>query len=311
MTMQRYCPSCKGAVDVLGDYFCLRCGQKLPGEMSSVDVRSQKLKTEPPSFIIKTSFARPKYLGRILIVLLFSLLLVGGVYFGLRFFYLGTQVSPKATNSALGVERLLTLDGLAMPSASFDSTEFSALIPFDAKFYLEGTSFKAFLDYFFTPNSESKAPVLSVPVGNIDSLFSGKFAFFISTIESTSSASYGFVSKVKDKSSFPLSDVEKSVKEASMSVALLDSYLLVYNNPEVLKDVTSSKNKVALNLSLNSKYAVAKNVLPKEAKMQMYIAGEGAYAALDSFSRTDFAPEKLKLLIADLVEKNKTSYAVK
>jgi hypothetical protein len=61
--MQRTCPSCKADIEGTGEYFCLNCGFRLPDELISLDVRSQKLKLDPPPFDVREEISSSAVLG--------------------------------------------------------------------------------------------------------------------------------------------------------------------------------------------------------------------------------------------------------
>ncbi len=309
--MNRICPFCKENLGTIGNYFCYSCGGKLPHELTQDDVRQKKSDLVTPEFIVKNELSKVP-----LILLKFSALLLV-VLAGLYFF--STLRKAKPLPKKIGIDNVTSTQvskegaikfNLNLPQADFSSQAFASLVPHDSDIYVEGADLMSFIIGFTSIDKDLLMPGSNIKLSDLSEVLQGHYAIFSVQNESSSGSkvrNWGVVVKPKD---IGIAGKIVGIKESTSSVTILDDYIVFTSNHLMLKEIKDARNKVALSLALNSKYASAKNSLPKTGKLFVLLLNNtsqsdvGVYAALPAFNT------KFKELIDILVSKDKNSYVV-
>lgn len=308
--MERTCPSCSERIDNIGEYFCLKCGFRLPSELVTLDVKSSSLRIIAPNFEVRDEINSASVSGakRFILPLVLLVLITTGLGY-IYYYYTSNlnKIKVSTTTVNLKEERVITQSDLGLEKANFTSTDLMVMVPDGADLFVQGKGLFKFLSEFVDMRTLESFLDSKVNFNDLDAITSGDFAIF-SKLESTQSArAWGVVTKYKDK---PLAQkLVDSTKEATWSATFVNDYLLFSNNRMLEKEARDAKKKIALNLSLNPKFALARNSALAEGKLLVVLLSEDAKKQLKELDQV-FLNLKFEELRAKIVAKDKSSIVV-
>ncbi len=308
--MDRICPSCKENLSTIGDYFCYKCGAKLPPELTASDVRVGKTSLTPPKFIFKEEFIKiPAIAKKILLLPLLILLVVLGYFFFQKL--ISRKVEITSNVQVQGASDQVIKTEVDLPETTFGAANLVNLVPSNVDLFIEGKGLTRLLSAFTKIKSDSQIPSTNLKVSDIDNLMESSYVIFSKTYEATSGAkarAWGLASKSKNEEK--VKELMGSTKEATWSIRLIKDYVVVSNDKGLFKEVGDSLDRVSLNLGLNSRYASAKNSLPKSGKLFILILTKTASNELKELKNNEIFNPDFQKLIDILLTKDKNSYVV-
>lgn len=310
--MNRICPFCKENLGTIGNYFCYACGEKLPQKLTQDDVRQKKPDLVTPEFIVKNEFSKaPLILIKVSVLLLVAL----GAVYAFSVFRKAAPIGARKVNVENQVITQASKEGvikfnLDLPQADFSNTAFAALAPHDSDIYVEGADLMSFITRF--TNLDKNLLILGsrVKLSDISENLRGRYAIFSVQKEASTGSEirdWGVIAKPK---SIGMVEKIEGIKEASSSITIVDDYIVYTSTSSVLKEIKDVRNKVALSLALNSKYASAKNSLPKSGKLFVLLLNNTSQSDAAVYATKPLFNAKFKELIDILVSKDKNSYVV-
>jgi hypothetical protein len=131
------------------------------------------------------------------------------------------------------------------------------VIPFDTDLFFETSDPKKFMDEFLSSNIITDQKFIKFSNDNKDN-FTGPSGLFI--IKKSDIYIYGFVSKLKT-----VPNMVELAKE--YDVVLINDFIVLTTDKEVLADVEDAGNGISKNLGQNPTYASAKSVLIKDGHL--------------------------------------------
>ena len=310
--MERTCPVCREGLGIVGNYFCFRCGAKLPQELTSADVRTYlKGHLTPPLFIVKEEFSKDilKLKTSYIVFILVIILLTASAMFLSRLNAI-TKKRSTPVKEVLVDERILKTDA-DLPLASFGNQSLSSLIPPDVDLYVEGFDISKFLSSFTNLPLSTSVPKTDLKLSDVETLLDRQYVIFSRIKDKNGSGRkrvWGFLSKAKNNEK--LSVLAEATKESSFSARLVDDYLVVSNDSEVFEDVKRAKGKTILSFSLNSKYATAKNSVPSQGKLLILLLTESASEDLSELKKSPLYKSRFSEIVDAMVKRNKNSYVL-
>lgn len=309
--MDRVCPSCNENLGVIGDYFCYKCGVKLPAHLTTDEVRVKSGSSLiPPPFIIIEEVSKDFFKHLFSLFLFFVSLVLIGIAAFLLISYSVNQKNKVVVKPNTVVNDKIIKSDVDLPSATFGSSGLVSLVPSDADILVEGTNISKAIYAFTKAISSTAIPNINLKVSDINNLVEDSYVIFSKTrlVENKESRVWGFIFKSRNNEA--LKSAIESAKSATWYAQLVDSYLVVSNDKATFDEVEKAKNKVVLNLSLNSRYATAKNSLPGNGKLFVLIFTNSAYSSLKTFESTGLFSPKFKEFIDTMIKMNKNSYVV-
>jgi len=310
--MNRVCPTCKQDLGTIGNYYCFKCGTKLPTQLTTVDVRMNKYGSVVPEFTTKNELNKKavKKVGKYMLAIPIGLAIATAVYFFLFKGGILTSSQNSQKGSQTDAENRVIPTTADLPQTIFGERALTNFVPSTADIYVEGKNLSIFLDQFTNIGEDASLLGTSFKVSQIDDLIETQYAIF-SKLEKTGDKEervWALISKSKNEES--VKTIVEATKEATWSARLIDGYVVVSNSKVLFDEVSDAKDKVILNLSLNSKFAMAKNSLPTEGKLFVLLLTDSAQESLKELSEENFLTTKFREVSDAILSKDKTSYVV-
>ncbi|OGC57487.1 hypothetical protein A3H26_01320 [candidate division WWE3 bacterium RIFCSPLOWO2_12_FULL_36_10] len=278
--MSRICPTCNTILGSYDNYFCSNCGSTLPQEIA-VSSPNLRARVYAPSYLTgKNKFSFdfihfPSFKKSIAFVFVVCAFLA--VSFGFIKFYpaLMKIVSSKdhlkkpSLDSDLGKQKALDLD-IQLKSSTFGSDKIAEYIPENVVLYLETDDLKKLIEIYAGGSGLNKELI-----NNVAPLLGDHFAFFVTKDKGEFDWNFIFAPRDAQESNKRLKDIN----ERYWNFGIVEGKLVMTSNKKVIEDVRLAKNKISLNMSLNSSYVKEKQkLLPKGQVLIILFSNDGVNA---------------------------------